>query len=242
MIYIAIGVALIAIMTIIGGGVFLRVLEINIEGSNRYTDDEILAVSGLEFGDNLLFMNGDRISSNIREAKPFVIDVSVTRMPPSGVLIEIYESNALARVLFEGEIYIIDSSGRVLEVVGAGQANIASLIEVRGVNPENPAPGNILRSSRLDADTRIQAMKEVLSLLEQEDFYHNITYIDVSNITNIHLGYEDIYRVIFGGLSNVRVNMSRLESAINDARLLNPNVSGDINMTNPDSPPRFIAN
>ena len=245
MLYIFIGIVLIFTMTLIGAGVFLRVLEIEVEGSVRYTQDEIIEVSGLSLGSNLLFLNTQRIARNIRESKPFVDDVIVTRVPPNSVEIEIIESAAVARVILADDTLIIDSMGRVLDTFQDGVfasgvvISLVDLIEVHGVEPENPVAGNILRSTRLDANTRIQSMIDVLYSLEREGLEDNVTYIDVSNITNIRLGYLSMYSVVLGGLSNIRTNLARLEQAVEQAMRDHPNQSGVINMTNTVLPPQF---
>jgi len=246
--YILAGIVLIFVMTLIGSGVFLRILDIRVEGSYRYTAEEIITVSGLAFGDNLLFLNTQSVTNNIRESNPFADEVTVTRIMPNEVLIEIIESTPTASVAVADEVLIIDASGRVLESMSraefTGQRNttLPALVEVRGITPENPAPGAILRSTRLDADTRIQTMREVLGSLEREGLVENVVYIDVSNITNIHLGYSPEYRVVFGGLSNFRSNLSRLHDFIEEVKRDHPGVPGVINMTDSARQPIFSPN
>ena len=235
--YVSLGTVLIFIMTFIGAGVFLRIIDIHVEGNYRYTAEEIIESSGISLGNNLLFLNIQDVVANIREANPFVNDVIITRMMPDEVLIEIVESTPMASVLVSEQTLIIDSVGRVLEKVSSGETGgivdvwIASLIEVRGVEPERPELGNTITSTRLDGETRIQSMLEVLGSLERESIKENVVYIDVSNITNIHLGYLNIYRVNLGGLSQVRSNIARLGDAVDRIQSDHPGVSGVVNMT-----------
>ena len=234
--YIAIGVALISLMTIIGTSAFLRTTEIRVEGASLYTVDEIIKSSGVSKGDNLLFVNAQNVSSSIRESLPFISAAKVTRIPPDTVLIEVTESGAIAAVTFSGELYAIDSAGRVLVKSTGGETdqpgiNFDDLIEIRGIEVEGAVIGNTLRSE-FGAETKLQNMQDVLVALEREGLDKDVTYLDVSSISNIHFGFMSRYRVILGGRSYLRQKLERVISAVEEIEHRHPNTPGDINMSN----------
>jgi len=232
-----IGVLTISLMTIIGASAFLKTTEIQVEGNSMYSSDVIIKASGVMPGDNLIFINAQRISQNIRSTLPFVSAVEVTRSLPNTVHIEITESLAVASVTFAGEIYIIDSAGRVLARVPSDEpvlegVDFGSLIEVRGVDIEETNVGNILRPV-FGTETKLQYMQDVLIALERETLLKDVSFIDVSNIVNVFFGYMGRYRVILGGStnlrpSNLRHRMSQLESSARQFSAQMPNVSGRI--------------
>jgi len=158
-------------MTIIGTGAFLRTAEIRVEGVSTYSPQEVVEVSGLSPGDNLIFVNTQTVSQNIRNSLPFVSSVQITKVLPDKVLIEITESTAVASVTFAGEVYIIDSSGRVLARLPVGDTppgglDIGKLIEIRGAEIEETAVGNTLRPV-FGSETKIQYVQDVLVTLER---------------------------------------------------------------------------
>jgi hypothetical protein len=233
--YIAIGVALITLMTIIGASVFLKTVEIRVEGAVTYTAKEIVASSGLSAGDNLLFMDTQGISLNIREALPFVSTARVSRILPGTVLIEVFESVAVAYISFAGEIIVLDSSGRVVarstggEIVTPGYFP-TDLIEIRGVEISEAVLGRQLRSE-LGAETSLQYMQDVLMALEREGLEMDVSYLDVSNITNIYFGYLGLYRVVLGGARDLRNKLGVLPEYVQQIQAMHQNSPGDIIMS-----------
>jgi len=237
MVYIAIGVLLIAVMTVVGTSAFMSTTGFIVEGASLYTAEEVIEASGLSVGNNLLFVNAQNASENIRNALPFVGEVHISRLLPDIIHIEITESIAVAYILFAGEYYITDSSGRVLERVtgreGASSfVKVEDLIEMRGVEIEETAVGRSLRPV-FGTETKLQYMQDVLIALEREGLIDDVSYLDVSNIVNVHFGYLGIYRVIFIGTSNMRPsnlrhNIGRLTRDVEDTVESYPNTPGHI--------------
>ena len=51
---------------------FFRVETIVVTGTERYTQEEVAAASGLKLGDNLFLLNKPTVNQRIREALPYV--------------------------------------------------------------------------------------------------------------------------------------------------------------------------
>jgi len=236
-IYIALGVLLIAVMTIAGTSAFMSATDFIVDGASVYTADEIVEASGLSVGDNLLFINAQNASQNIRELLPFVNAVHITRKLPDTIHIEITESIAIAYIFFAGEYYIIDSSGRVLERIESREDSLLTitnekLIEIRGVEIEETPVGRNLRAV-FGTETKLQYMLDVLIGLEREELEHDVSFLDVSNIVNVHFNYLGIYNVILSGTtnlrpSNIRHNLATLVDNVAEVVRYYPNIPGDI--------------
>ena len=251
--YIALGVLLISVMTVVGMSAFLRATEIKIDGASIYSIDEVVAASGLSPGDNLMFVNVQNVSQKIRAELPFVESVSVTRILPDTVSIDIVESLAIAKVSSAGWQYVINSSGRVLaraygsntdeaeslESIGIS----ANLIEIRGLEIEESALGSTLKPV-FGAEIKLQYTQDILAALERDGLSDEVSYLDVSNIVNVFFSYMGRYRVILGGStslrpSNIRHNMTRLVESIPTIEERHPNTPGDINLSDETAPPKF---
>jgi len=250
--YVALGVVMISLMTIIGMSAFLRAAEIRVEGASAYSIEMVIEASGLSIGDNLIFVNLQNASQQIRSELPFVREANVTRELPDKVIIEIVESKAIARVTSAGWQYVIDSSGRVLAgayganeeiILSASSGDIHSLIEVRGIEIEETAIGSTLRAV-FGAETKLQYTQDVLAALERDGLVDDVSYIDVSNIVNVFFGYMGRYRVILGGSaslrpSNIRHNLVRLVESIPTIEERHPNTIGDLDLSDESAPPKF---
>ena len=81
-----------------GATVFFRVETVMVTGSQRYTQEEIIAASGIQVGDNLYALNKVRIDRNIRTQLPYVGELSINRALPSTIVITVVEWEATAQV------------------------------------------------------------------------------------------------------------------------------------------------
>jgi hypothetical protein len=102
---------LIAIIGIFGVSVFFRVATIEVTGAEKYTVQQILTASGLKTGDNIFFIDGDKVSRRIRANLPYLSEVVVEKEMPDTVRITVSESRPLAVVQYEGDWWIIDRWG-----------------------------------------------------------------------------------------------------------------------------------
>lgn len=89
--------ALVLALTV-GATVFFRVETVVVSGNSRYTQEEVVAASGIETGDNLFHMNKYQVAQHIRETLPYVGEVSIQRSLPSTITIQVKEWQAAARV------------------------------------------------------------------------------------------------------------------------------------------------
>jgi len=247
MVYIAIGVLLISLMTIVGMSAFLRTKDIIVEGASMYSAEEVVDASGVNAGDNLLFVNTQNVSLKIREELPFVSVAEVSRRLPDKVIIEITESEAIASVVYAGEVYVIDSAARVLARTYVGDPEmpvvLQNLIEIRGAEIEETDVGSTLKSV-FGSEIKLQYMQDILEALEREEQADDVSYLDVSNIVNVYFGYLGRYRVILGGRENLRPgnlrhNLERLDETVFRIEGIHPNTTGDINMADESGSPKF---
>ncbi|MCL2221031.1 MAG: FtsQ-type POTRA domain-containing protein [Oscillospiraceae bacterium] len=234
-IYIAVGFILIAIMTLIGTSVFVRILDIEISGTNVYTREEVLMASRVSHGDNLMRLNAQTVSQNIRSSLPFVRDVVIERRFPDTLLIEIFESFPIAYILLDGNTLVLDFSGRILQ---SGDYSTENLIEIRGVSVRDAPLGQQLRPG-VGEETRFQDMQEILAAFEREGIAGDISYLDVSNIQNIHFGYIEIYRVTLGNAGDIRHKLHNLISAIDRLPADRQGIPGSIDASDPEGYVRF---
>ena len=237
-IYIVVGILLVAVMTVLGTSVFVRVLVIEVSGTNVYTEEEVLEASRVSLGDNLIRLSVQAISQSIRASLPFVSDVTVERRFPDTLFIEITESVPIAFMIYDGEMFKLDSSGRVLQI---GDFDTENLIEVRGFGIRNAAPGQQLQPET-GTETRFMDMQEILAAFERENIVSDVSFLDVSNIQNINFGYRNIYRVLLGNAGDLRDKFYNLRGSIDRLNIDHPGEAGDIDVSDPTGRVRFNFN
>lgn len=85
--YQVLSILLILIAVTAGCIVFFRVNTITVEGNQKYTQEDIIAASGIQNGDFLAVLNTSRSARLIRTGLPYIEAVSIRRTLPDGVVI-----------------------------------------------------------------------------------------------------------------------------------------------------------
>ena len=208
--YIPIAVLIILFLTIFGTSVFLRVAVIEVSGALSYTEEEIIAASRIEIGDNMVLIDRIAAGRRVREALQYVSAVRVTVTFPGTVNIEVQESAAVAWVRFHNGFLVIDSAGRIIRQEGILPSG---LIEIRGIDPVLSEVGTQLESETA-TQAQLNAMAATLMAIENARIADGVSYLDVSSVANIYFEYLDLYTVILGTTDNIERKLELLPIAL----------------------------
>lgn len=200
----------------VGATVFFRVETVTVTGNQRYTQEEIIAASGIQMGDNLYSLNKIRIDQNIRTTLPYVGTLTINRALPSTILITVTEWEAVAQIAVptaeqisalqqaaagsaDGselpavqaaqEPWLISVKGKLLEPASADSAAIT----VTGLIPIAPQAGSPLEVPE-EEQTQLEALVSLLEALEQEKMFSQISGIQLEN-TKMVMRYLDRFDV-----------------------------------------------
>lgn len=174
---------------------FFRVQTIEVVGAQSYTADEIIAASGVEEGDNLFFINRFNGASSIFSKLPFVDYASIERKMPSTVIITVEEAKAVAYLSWQGQSWMITTSGKLLG--STDEATAASLIRVTGFEPVSPAVGETAQAAEGD-ELKLSYLRDILTTLELSGLLGDVQSIDMSAPVNPSLDYLGRFTVRLG--------------------------------------------
>lgn len=194
-------VAVVAALTF-GATVFFQVETIAVTGNSRYTQEEIIAASGVQVGDNLFRMNKKQISQQILHQLPYVESVSILRGLPSTLTFQVTEWDAVAQVEVyaqgqtqdsgeEGETqqaaaqqaWLISVGGKLLEPVSASHT---APISVTGLTALAPEAGSMLAVPQ-DQQSKLTALTNVLEQLQEQDMMSRVTSVDLTHASYLVL-------------------------------------------------------
>ncbi len=197
-----------------GATVFFRVETVTVTGNQRYTQEEIIAASGIQMGDNLYALNKVRIDRKIRTQLPYVGELSINRALPSTILINVTEWEAVAQVAVpdpeqaaaaqedltggqEGaepvplaqEPWLISVRGKLLEQAPAD----SQAIVVTGLTAIAPQAGEMLRVPEGE-ETRLEALTALLQAVEEADLFDQVAQIrlETTRLTLRYAGRFDV--------------------------------------------------
>ena len=184
-------VAVVVALTV-GATVFFRVETVTVTGNRRYTQEEIVAASGIQLGDNLYSLNKVRIDRNLRTTLPYIGELTINRALPSTIVITVTEWEAVAQVAVPGpeqlaayqeaagedavstaqEPWLISVKGKLLEPAPADSAAIA----VTGLTLLAPQAGSFLEVPEAE-QAQLNALTGLLEALEAREILREVSSI-----------------------------------------------------------------
>ncbi|MFR4144074.1 MAG: cell division protein FtsQ/DivIB [[Clostridium] leptum] len=115
-------VMILAILTAgiaIGATVLFKIDTIQVVGESRYDPQEIISLSGVEKGENLITIDTAEGEAAIMSRMPYLETVRIKRKIPSTVNIEVTEAQAAGCIAYQNQYVIISGSDKVLELAQA---------------------------------------------------------------------------------------------------------------------------
>lgn len=234
--------------------VFFRATNITVDGNKLYTQEEILKISELKSGQNMFFVNRFAVEKRLQDALPYVEGVSLSRVLPNTLQINIKESYAIAIIQIGDKNYLINQNCKVL-----GEAEkTTGYIRIKGISLEVAKVGRELTGERkedskeekeakkemsekeletlkeqderqrLEAEQKLEVLRGVLTGIELHGMAEQITELDVSNLANPVFDYMGRFQVRFGDGDNVSYKLDMLQAA---AEQLSESETGTFDLT-----------
>ncbi|MBR0799257.1 FtsQ-type POTRA domain-containing protein [Bradyrhizobium jicamae] len=91
-----------------------RITTVGIKGRKQLTQDEVLAIGGVNGRSSLLFLDADTVRDRLK-ANPWIADATILKLYPGRLQIDIVERSAFALWQQDGHLSVIASDGAVLE-------------------------------------------------------------------------------------------------------------------------------
>ncbi len=157
---------------------YFTVSEMNIAGQERLTDGELKKWIGPIIGRNIFQLKLDKISQKIVE-HPWIYSVSIRRVFPKGIYVELKERTPFAKIQLE-RLYIMDNYGVLLEM---GKESVNELPTITGVDVKNPKIGSNV------------AGKEIIDGLKMIHSFNQLPVFSQNPINNVHIKNRN--RVVF---------------------------------------------
>ncbi|PDT74440.1 FtsQ-type POTRA domain-containing protein [Bradyrhizobium sp. C9] len=91
-----------------------RITTVGINGRKQLSQDEVLAIGGVNGRSSLLFLDADIVRAKLK-ANPWIADATILKLYPGRLQIDIVERTAFALWQQNGRLSVIASDGAVLE-------------------------------------------------------------------------------------------------------------------------------
>lgn len=212
---------------LLGVFLFFKVSDIEIKGDSIYSNEEILDVCGYHIGDNLFFLSTTDKEDKLKKELPYISEAKIKRKIPGTIEISITAGSAVSSIQNGSQYVYVDSKGKILEI---SDSAADSTMRVSGLKLENPTIGKALSfaseetvssqtSSELSSSSASQqstdeekstssitaasAYNEIVEKLVELDLLSQMTSLDLSNVHNIILVYQNRVEMKLGNAAEL---------------------------------------
>lgn len=201
---------------------FFKVNNVVIEGTNYYTNEEIMEVAGIKIGDSLLFADTQTAERKLEEELLYIENVSLNKKIPSTLSIKITQAVPIYSVSYHGKYLYVSAEGKILEV--SSQVMAGSMV-VEG--------GEVLESNGILSfkDEKVNDAFIVLTRAIKETGTAGIDYIDISNIFNINARYDGRVNLKFGSAQDLGYKMKFAVNIINSENGIGETERGTLDLS-----------
>ena len=208
-----------------------RVRTFTVEGGSIYTNEQVIAASGIQQGKSLLFADLDEAAQAIEKTLPYADNVKLTKKLPSGIVIRFEEtSKAFAVEMSNGMFAITNINLKVLELTGEVPEGVAL---ITGAVPLKAEEGSVVAFAAEDdeqGDRTLELLKQITGAIASANV-EDVNLIDISSRSNIYLIYQERIVMRLGDTSNIESKLSLGQSAIAEENTIDPIQFGIINLT-----------
>ena len=214
-------------VTIIALGIALsvksvfKVGKIDISGESGYSYDEIAEISGIKEGDNLFACDTNKVKKNIESALPYVDNVEVRRSLPNKIVVSVGTVEPKFAFEHDGGYIVVSCSGKMFEIKEGKPENV---IELRGVELKNY---DLCEKIDYVEPLAKDKIGEIVESAEKNGF--NVTKIDVSNLYNIVVGYNNSVDVLLGAPEEIDYKIMTAKEIL--CNKLNENDKGSLDLS-----------
>ena len=190
---------------------FFNIETIKIEGVTLYGDEQIQIVGGVQSGQNLIRLDTDIVEERLKNNLVYIEDVKVQQKLPSTLVITCTEAEKAVDIEDNGSYYIVSSSGRVLEQSSQPTGKIPV---IKGFELKSKKPGETLASKD---SLKTDILSELLAGI-QENRYRRISYIDMSDRSDINIMYDERIEIKLGSSVDIESKLTQIKAVIDDQK------------------------
>ena len=215
-------VALVALV-ILANTVLFNCKVIVVEGAVRYSPEEVIAVSGLKAGENLLRVDSKTAGENVVNALAYIDEATVSKSYPTKLVINVTEAEKQYCIYQNGVYAAISRGGKIIEHCPPGELTV-----VRGYEAETLDVGSRLKS-KTDGKNGIPA--EIFSAVEKTGI-KNVDEIDITDRFSIKITVEGRIFLELGTISRIESKLIVAKTLIDTE--IGSTESVSILLTNPE--------
>lgn len=209
-------ILLVTVIIIFARSSFFIVDKIDVVGSKKYSSADVIKQTELVTGKNIFKMLGEKPKNlisfrfneseqSIYESMPYIKAVSVRPALPKSISIKIQERTPFAILENQGTSLLIDREGYVLEIVKEAEQK-TKYFKIMGIMVDSY---NLGQGVKFKGRFPLDELTNFCDILLKNDkdsklkLFGKITSVNLSELNNLVVKFDDRITVKFGDLENV---------------------------------------
>ncbi len=188
--------------------VFFNIQTIQVQGETRYEAEEIIRVSGIAKGKNLLLADTKGGEEDLTVKLPYIGSAHIVRKLPATVVIEVEETTPAYAVQMEGGWAVADQTGKTLEYL---QGQIPSVPVVVGISVTGAPPGSPME---FEDEEQKKKLTDLTNALKENNLIEKTNQMDFTNGSDITVLYDNRVTLKCGGAVDLDAKLAMAKEAI----------------------------
>ncbi len=201
---------------------FFSVHSITIEGNTKYDNSEIINCSEINNGSSLIFVNTYKAEEKIYKSLSYVDGVSVKKELPDKIKIIVDTANPAYSLCVENEYLIVSEKDKLLEKRAELPPEIINII---GAKISVSEIGKIVYENE-----NLKGMFTNIANTFKNNGLNNIKEINVSDLENIAINYDNRVKIEIGGSENLDYKILTAKEIIMNK--IGPSEKGTLDLKN----------
>lgn len=184
---------------------------IEVVGNEKFTNDEVINMSGIYVGQNLFKVNYFKAKDSI-SANQYIEKVKISRHYPNKVRITIEERKPAAYFQFLGSYLLVNKNGIVLDVLNS--LNGLKIPSILGIKFKDYKLGDVLNVSTEDKP-KFEVVVQYLNELVNTNNLHLINKFDINDYNKIVVwAYNEKFQINLADSQKVQYKVSFLSEIL----------------------------
>ncbi|MBQ3099803.1 MAG: FtsQ-type POTRA domain-containing protein [Clostridia bacterium] len=197
-------------------GIFFRISEISVTGNDVYNDQDIIEMSGIEYGTNIYLLDTAKVSDTLKREFPYIKRIKLERDIPQKIILNLECDTAVYYVEICGEYFAVSRDLRVLERTNELETLTGKYPEIKRLLTSDVEEAIVGRTMLFTRANYYEAVTSFLALLEASECFEGLTTVDVSDRFSINLIHNHRIKASIGDPTDAELKLRFLYEVLKD--------------------------
>ncbi len=203
---------------------FFKINTITISGDKVYSDKMVADKSGIEMGENLFKVSEEKLTEKLSKDLPYIKSVTVERKLPDTIIINVEAAKEVAAITTKKGFVLLDETGKVLD-------KNASILKENVAVINNVKLKEYIEGEKvvLTDEKKTETLIKLFEAIKNADM-QLLTEIDLKNVNDIKIKYDDRITFAVGSLTNIETKLARGVAALEKENEINAYSEGTLDL------------